>query len=194
MSELGSLFAWRERGGILSQGCAERTASGGDPFGVVLELKFPSRIIASKQSMTDRRRARRARSDFGEANEKSEICMCPRKARLSIAIGVPSFWRGSPPLERTFGGIDLGGNRTWSPDPKSSAINGGTGDLAVSNFSKASSAFSRISRATALSIGRVAVKLARKIAQYNSLNPEYWSVRSGARNRQPGRADAPPGA
>ena len=38
----------------------ERTASGGDPCGVVLEFKFPSRIIASKQSMTDRRRARRA--------------------------------------------------------------------------------------------------------------------------------------
>ena len=30
----------------------------GDPCGVVLEFKFPSRIIASKQSMTDRRQAR----------------------------------------------------------------------------------------------------------------------------------------
>jgi hypothetical protein len=37
-----------------------KTASGGDPCGVLLEFKLPSRIIASKQSMTDRRRARRA--------------------------------------------------------------------------------------------------------------------------------------
>ena len=46
--------------------------------GVVLEFKFPSRIIASKQSMTDRRRARRAAR--GET-KKGEICMCPRKAQ-----------------------------------------------------------------------------------------------------------------
>jgi hypothetical protein len=36
--------------GIRSQGCAKRTAFGGDHFVVVLEFKFLSRIIASMQS------------------------------------------------------------------------------------------------------------------------------------------------
>jgi hypothetical protein len=38
--------------GIRSQGCAKRTAFGGDHFVVVLEFEFLSRIIASMQSMT----------------------------------------------------------------------------------------------------------------------------------------------
>ena len=44
---------------------------------VGLEFKFPSRIMASKQSMTDRRRAQRA----ARGEREREICMCPRKAQ-----------------------------------------------------------------------------------------------------------------
>jgi|SRR5271166_3149780 len=46
---MGSLFAWRSgaRGGFEvkdARSAPKRTASGGDPCGVVLEFKFPSRI------------------------------------------------------------------------------------------------------------------------------------------------------
>ena len=51
----------------------KRTASGGDPCGVV--LKFPSRIIASKQSMTDRRRARRAARGERERGNMHVSCL-----------------------------------------------------------------------------------------------------------------------
>ncbi len=37
----------------------------GDPRGVVLEFKFASHMVASKRSMTDRRRTRRAEGDPG---------------------------------------------------------------------------------------------------------------------------------
>ena len=84
---MGSLFAWRSgaRGefevrdapvgrpagrpsGTTGYG---RTVSGGDSC--VLEFKFPSRIIASKQSMTDRRRARRAPSDADARERKGNV-------------------------------------------------------------------------------------------------------------------------
>ena len=39
----------------------------------VLEFKFPSRSIASKQSMTDRRRARRAPSDAGASEKRGNM-------------------------------------------------------------------------------------------------------------------------
>ena len=44
---------------------------------IPIEFKFPSRIIACKQPMTDRRRARRAPLDAGASNENGKICMCP---------------------------------------------------------------------------------------------------------------------
>jgi hypothetical protein len=37
--------------GIRSQGCAKRTAFGGDPFGVVLEFEFLSGKMVDVQSM-----------------------------------------------------------------------------------------------------------------------------------------------
>jgi hypothetical protein len=72
-----------------------RTASDGDPYGVVLEFKFPSRIIASKQSMTDLRRARRGPCDSGrpgEPNQIRKICMCPRKAESRRGQTKPRRW------------------------------------------------------------------------------------------------------
>ena len=59
---MGSLFAWRSgaRGEFEVKDARSAPPPAATPQAVVLEFKFPSRIIASKQSMTDRRRARRA--------------------------------------------------------------------------------------------------------------------------------------
>jgi hypothetical protein len=48
-------LAERSARGIRSQGCAKRTASGGDRFAVVLEFESLSRIIASKQTLNFQR-------------------------------------------------------------------------------------------------------------------------------------------
>src|SRR5271157_6580874 len=85
MNEDGSLFAWRSgaRGEFEVRDARKRTASGGDPCGVVLEFKFPSRIIASKQSMTDRRRAPRGASTLACLTRGKYACVhvMPRNAR-----------------------------------------------------------------------------------------------------------------
>jgi hypothetical protein len=52
-------MAERSARGIRSQGCAKRTAFGGDRFAIVLEFEFLSRIIAFMQSMSYRRHKRR---------------------------------------------------------------------------------------------------------------------------------------
>ena len=84
-------LAERSARGISSQGCAARTASGGDPCGFVLEFKFPSRIIASKQSMTDRRRARRAPSDAGAREKGKYACVSVKPEASRSRLSVTSY-------------------------------------------------------------------------------------------------------
>ncbi len=73
----------------------ERTASVGGPCGVVLEFNFPSRIIAYKQSMTDRRRARRAAGGLGRTGKGKYACV-PVKPEQAATRRRPALVAAAP--------------------------------------------------------------------------------------------------
>jgi hypothetical protein len=107
-------MAERRVRGIRSQGCAKRTAYGGDRFAIVLEFEFLSRIIASMQSMSGCRHKRRVNM-FESERHDPEV----EKARREIAEaahammgGALSFIEGARRMHR----LSFVGKLDWDPD------------------------------------------------------------------------------